>query len=81
MSTTRTYSHAVAEEVRAMMGRRRVTGKQVAAAIGVSQPQASARINGAVAWSVDDVYAVAALLDCKVADLLPDATRQYGLAA
>lgn len=44
MSTTRTYSHAVAEEVRAMMGRRRVSGKQVAAAIGVSQPQATTQI-------------------------------------
>lgn len=61
-----------------MMGRRQVTQKTLAEAVGVSQPQMSARVHGRLAWSIDDLYAVADALGCDVTDLLPSRATTHG---
>lgn len=75
------YARAVAAEVRAMLGRRLVQGKRLAARLGVSQMYVSRRIRGDLPWDVADLARVADVLDCEVSDLLPPIgtahTRQY----
>lgn len=69
-----------------MMGRRNVRGVDLAAALGISQPQVSLRVRGRLAWSLHELDTLADLFGCDVTDLLP--TRaitggylQWGLAA
>lgn len=62
---------AIAEEVRALMGRRRVTQEKLAAAIGMSQPSLSKRLFGVVPWTIDDLEAIADYFGVKITDLLP----------
>lgn len=54
---------AVAGEVRAEMARKRMTGRELSRLTGKSQPYWSRRLTGDVALDVDDLDAVAALLD------------------
>lgn len=72
------YAAAVAEEVRAMMARRQVHGKQLAALLGVSQMYVSRRMHGEIPWDVADLARLAGLLRCKVADFLPSAPDATG---
>lgn len=65
------YGHAVAAEVRAMMARREVAGKSLAARLGVSPMYVSRRMRGDVPWNVAELAEVARLLDCRMEDLLP----------
>ncbi|MBP7973444.1 MAG: helix-turn-helix transcriptional regulator [Candidatus Nanopelagicales bacterium] len=67
---TRTSTY-VAEEVRAMMARRRMSGAGLAREMGLSQPQIAARVRGDLAWSLDELDRVAGILRCNVWDLLP----------
>lgn len=46
----------MAAEVRAWMGRRRVTQTELAAVLGKSQPYVSRRLSGEVAFDTDDLY-------------------------
>ena len=50
---------AVAEEVRALMGRRRVSGTRLAKALGMSQSALSRRLNGEHPFDIDELFAVA----------------------
>jgi transcriptional regulator with XRE-family HTH domain len=61
----------VAEEVRALMGRRRTTGAQLARAIGVPQSSLSRKLTGRYALDVDDLEAIAAYFEIPVASLIP----------
>ena len=70
----------VAEEIRAVMGRRKMTGAQMAKAIGVSPAWVSYRINGQVAPTVDDLHAIAAVLGVSVMTLLPTSVREIAVA-
>jgi transcriptional regulator with XRE-family HTH domain len=70
-STQKRLGPAVAEEVRALLARRRISGVQFAKQIGKSQPYFSRRLNGDVAFDLDDLEAIAKALDIEVGDLFP----------
>lgn len=57
--------------IKAEMARRGVRQAALAAALGLSQPQVSARLRGVVPFNVNELLAVAAFLDVPVATLLP----------
>lgn len=57
--------------IKAEMARRGVKQAALAAALGLSQPQVSARLRGVVPFNVNELLAVAAFLDVPVATLLP----------
>lgn len=57
--------------VKAEMARRGVNQTALAAVIGVTQPQVSARLRGIVAFNVNELHAVADFLDVDVTALLP----------
>lgn len=61
----------VAEEIRALLGRRKMSGSELARRMGVSQKYMSRRITGETAFDVDDLYAIAQMLGVDVAGLLP----------
>jgi len=48
-----------------------MSGVQLAKQIGKSQPYFSRRLNGAVAFDLDDLEAIAQVLDVDIADLIP----------
>ncbi len=58
---------SVAGEVRAEMARKRTTGRELSRLTGKSQPYWSRRLTGDVAFDVDDLEAVAAVLDVPLA--------------
>lgn len=66
----------VAEEVRALLGRRQVSQQRLAEALGRSQAYVSRRTNGGVAFDLDDLEAIAAMLDVFVCDLFPPPTHR-----
>lgn len=74
---------SVAGEVRAEMARKRMTGRELSRLTGKSQPYWSRRLTGDVALDVDDLEAVAALLDVPLTSFFrgPVANSNYdGLA-
>lgn len=48
-----------------------MSGVQLAKQIGKSQPYFSRRLNGAVAFDLDDLEAIARVLDVDITDLIP----------
>jgi transcriptional regulator with XRE-family HTH domain len=64
-----TYNESVVGEIRAEMGRQRVSQTTLARRLGWSQPFLSRRLCGAVAWDADTIEAVAAALDVPLAQL------------
>lgn len=60
----------VAEEIRALMARRRLSGVQLAAQIDKSQGYLSRRLNGVQPFDVDDLEAIAGVLGVPVSALL-----------
>lgn len=60
----------VAGNVRAEMGRRNVTQVQMALALGRTQAAVSRRLTGRVAFDVEELSAVAVVLDTTVAHLM-----------
>lgn len=69
---------AVAEEVRVLLARRRISAVQLAKLMGVSQPYLSRRLNGAVALDLDDLEKIADVLGVAIADLLPRSAEAGG---
>lgn len=63
-------SHALSVEVRVWMTRRGVSQQEVADALGVSRQAVSARLTGRTQWTVDDLVAVASLLQVAPSALL-----------
>lgn len=66
-----TLSARVAEEIRAMMGRRRVTGATIARELGVSQAWVSNRLSGQQAIDLNELERIADVLQVTPFDLLP----------
>jgi len=62
---------AVAEEVRALLGRRRMTAIELARRIGKSHTYVGRRLNGETAFDLDDLERIAVILSVSVTDLLP----------
>ena len=81
----------VAEEVRALLGRRRLSASALAMRMGVTQRYISRRLTGETPLDVNDLAEIAEVLEVKVADLIPTEgyvtgrrrrmpTSAYGLA-
>lgn len=68
----------MAEEIRALLARRRIAGVALAARIHRSQSYVSRRLTGDIPFDVDDLEAIARVLGVTVADLLPSADRRTG---
>lgn len=69
--TQRLLRERVAEEVRALLARRMMTGADLATAIGKSPMYVSRRVRGEVAFDLDDMERLAVVFGVDVADLLP----------
>lgn len=63
--------YGAGSSVRAEMARKRVTQDQVAAAIGISQPQVSKRLLDDIPFEVTELRAIAELLGLPVSRFLP----------
>lgn len=61
----------VAEEVRALMGRRQVTGAQLARAIGVPQASLQRRLSGRYPFDVDLLASIASYFGVGVVTFFP----------
>jgi transcriptional regulator with XRE-family HTH domain len=61
---------AVGARINALMWAKRVTQRQLAAALGVNQSGVSARLRGRTALTVGELFVVAALLDVDPVDLV-----------
>lgn len=57
------------------MARRRISGVKLAEQIGRTQPYFSRRLNGEIAFDLDDLERIADVLDIAVTDLLPQSVR------
>lgn len=69
MSTT--PAELTGANVRAEMARRKVSQVTVAAHLGLSQTVVSARLNGRVAFDINELTAIAELLDVALDAFLP----------
>ena len=71
--TTVTASKRVADELRGLMGKARVTQAELGAVLGISQAAVGRRLAGRVAFTVDEVELIAAHFHVKTASLLGEA--------
>jgi transcriptional regulator with XRE-family HTH domain len=67
----RPLSEHVAEEVRALLARRRMSGRELARRLHVSPNWVSLRTTGAQPINMDDLERIADVLDIEPAELLP----------
>lgn len=67
---------AVSGEVRAAMGRANVTQRNLAANIGMSDQALSARLSGGKAFNLDELAAIAGVLEVDVLDFLNPPRRE-----
>lgn len=72
---TATLSELVAEEIRALMGRRRVSQAQLARRIGKTEMWVSLRLRGKQPIDLNDLELVADALQATVFDLMPEKVR------
>ena len=70
---TATATATVAANVRAELARRSVTQTQLAAKLGTTQQYVSRRLTGSVPLDVEDLAAIAGLLNITVAVLIGEA--------
>ena len=61
----------IAEEVRALLARRRVTGRQISDRLGWSPAYLSRRLNGQTAFRISDLEELTSMLNIPVTRLLP----------
>jgi len=71
MNETQTLSDYAAGEIRAILARRRSTGKELAETLGVSRSWVSYRLIGTTEITLNDLERIARALDVDIADLLP----------
>lgn len=61
----------VAEEIRVLLARRKMSASELARRMGVTQPYISRRLTGDTPLDVDDMATIARVLGVTVGDLLP----------
>jgi transcriptional regulator with XRE-family HTH domain len=66
----------VAEEVRVLLARRRISASKLARELGVSQTYVWRRLSGETAFDLDDLERISAVLSVSVSDLMPKAGGQ-----
>lgn len=76
-----TVDEQVGERVHQAMWRQRLQQSEVAPAMGITQSTLSRKIRGQRAWSVEDLYSIAAVLKVDPATLLPDPNEVRELSA
>lgn len=69
--TMRTLSDQVAEEIRVLLTRRRMSQRQLAQALGVSPAWLNYRLTGVQAIDLNDLQRIAEVLGVTILDLLP----------
>lgn len=69
-------SERVAEEVRVLLARRRLSASELARRINQTQRYLSRRLSCEVAFDVNDLELIANALDVEIADLLPAPARR-----
>ncbi len=62
----------IGRRVKALREQRELLQESLATSIGVTQSRVSAKERGAAPWSVEELYAAAALLGVPVSSLLPE---------
>lgn len=65
-------TYRVASEIRAEMGRQSVTHTAIAEALGISQPQVTKRLNGAIPLSVPELELIAGRLGVPVTNFFAE---------
>lgn len=73
-----TLTERVAEEIRALMGRRRMTGAALARSLGRSEAWISYRLSGKQTIDLHDLEAIASALGVAPVELLPARDRRSG---
>jgi transcriptional regulator with XRE-family HTH domain len=73
--TDEQLSRAVSAEVRRLLEERGMSGNQLAKAAGMEQTTIARKLRGARAFDLDDLAAIAPVLDVRVADLIEWAQR------
>lgn len=59
--------------IRSRMDEARITQTALAEALGISQPQVSARLTGSVGWRLAELVTVSRVLGVRLTDLVQDA--------
>lgn len=70
MTQNASARRSIAGEIRAVMGRSRMSGRELAARAGLSQTALARRLNGQIPINVDELASVAAALAVPVASLV-----------
>lgn len=71
MPMAQTPTALTGTNVRAEMARRGVSQTALAVALGVTQPQVSARLRGVVPFNINELHVVAEFLNVPISTLLP----------
>ena len=83
-SADRLLREQVAEEVRALLARKRMTGADMAVAIERSPMYVSRRVRGEVPFDLDDIQRIAEVLGVEIGELFPHrgegANRDFDVA-
>ncbi len=64
-----------AEEIRALLARRRISAAELARRTGMKQSTLARRMTGETAFDLDDLEVIAEVLGVEVTDLLPASVR------
>jgi transcriptional regulator with XRE-family HTH domain len=78
MERTATLSEQVAEEVRAMLARKRMSGRELARQLDVSQAWVSYRLTGHQEIGLNDLQRIARALDVEITALIPATAQRTG---
>jgi transcriptional regulator with XRE-family HTH domain len=76
MDDAQTLSDYAAGEIRAILARHRITGRDLAAKLHVSRSWVSYRLTGTTEIGLNDLERIAHALDVEVADLLPTPVKR-----
>lgn len=68
----------VAEEIRVLLARKRISASELARRTGIKQSTMSRRMTGETAFDMDDLEVIAAVLEVEVSELLPQGARTGG---
>lgn len=74
--TAEQLSAAVRGEVRRLLEERGLSGNQLAKATGIPQTSIAAKLRGTHDFTLDDLAAIAPVLEVKVADIIEWAQRR-----